>query len=162
MKNTQTIGYVGCLLIAILGLITPTMGGAMSLFGFGKICAFSELSGQVLLNEKPVSGVEIIRSFQIDSKKKEDSTTTDAQGYFSFPAAYTSSVNKFLPVEPGIKQRIVIHHQGQEYLAWQTTKRNYDENGELKKPIKLRCELTEEIDYREEDGQVIQGLCVWE
>ncbi len=64
--------------------------------------------------------------------------------------------SKFLPHEPVIFQKITIQYKGHKYIAWQHTKHNYDDLGELKgKRLIMNCELSNEV----KDDGVYFGIC---
>jgi hypothetical protein len=132
------------LALFLLLLLPLEEGHAMSLFS--KNVLFSAVKGQVLLNGQPVSGAEVERSWEWawNSSKGEDKVKTDASGRFAFAAvAQSAGTSKFMPHEPVVFQNVVIRHQGKSYVAWQFTKHNYDDNGELKgKALSMHCELS--------------------
>lgn len=113
---------------------------------FGKNVLFSDVKGQVVLNGKPVSGAEVERSYEWawNHSKGTEKTQTDQNGRFVFASITQSGgLSGLLPHEPVVFQEITIRHNGQEYVAWQYTKHNYENNGELKgKPLDLYCELS--------------------
>jgi len=131
----------------------------MGMFDFMKVCLFSEVNGVVTREGKPLAGVKLVRSAEINDKTHTDSAVTDAQGRFHFDAKFTKSVNAILPVEPFIYQKIFIHHDGKEYRAWEVDKRNYDENGEIKQPLKLSCELTDSDEKKWFGPRAVLGIC---
>lgn len=131
----------------------------MGLFDFMKVCLFSEVRGVVTHNGKPVAGAKLVRSAELNDKTFTDTGVTDQQGRFHLKATFTKSVNAILPVEPFIYQKIFIHHQGKQYRAWEVDKRNYDVNGEIKKPINLSCELTDTDEKKWFGPRAIQGIC---
>ena len=112
---------------------------------FGSNVLFSAVQGQVTSNGQPVSGADVVRHYRWAWNKSEgnDTVRTDAQGRFTFDAVRKSGgMSGLVPHEPVIFQEIVIHHGGREYIAWQFTKHNYDDRGELRgKPMNLLCEL---------------------
>jgi hypothetical protein len=120
-------------------------GDAMGFFGSNVL--FSAVQGQVTLNGQPVSGAEVVRHYRWAWNKSEGNETvrTDAHGHFAFGAEKKSGgMSGLLPHEPVIFQEIVIRHDGREYIAWQYTKHNYDDRGELRgKAIDLLCELSQ-------------------
>jgi hypothetical protein len=117
---------------------------AMSLFS--KLTIFSEVKGTISIGGKPVVGADVERAFHstLRDEKQTDHATSDVTGRFSFPKIIrTPSLLGLLPHEPVIGQKITIRYLGKEYLAWQFTKHNYDDNGELAgKQIDITCELT--------------------
>lgn len=149
---------------AIFGIATGPAGvSAMGFFDFAKVCIFSEVNGVVVHNGEPLAGAKLTRTVRWKKKDLVDSTTSDADGRFKFDVLKVSASNKFLPVEPVIPQRITISHNGEEHVGWKTTKRDYDENGELAgKPLNLRCDLSGEMQHQEIGIRIIQGLCTWD
>jgi len=134
----------------------------MGLFDFMKVCLFSEVNGVVTLEGKPVAGAEIVRTAEINDKPYTDKTVTDENGRFHFDAMYTHSVNKILPMEPYMPQKILIKYKEEEYTAWRTSKRDYYENAEMEddKNIALKCELTDEPTINDQKLRSnIIGIC---
>lgn len=110
-----------------------------------KVCLFSAVRGVVTRNGAPVANAEVERSYQWGWMNRTDSdkTRSDAQGRFSFDAAWDRSVlHGMLPLQPTVFQTITIRSDGSEYRAWSKSKYNFDDLGELKRPLELRCELT--------------------
>jgi len=116
----------------------------MSIFGSNVL--FSAVQGQVLLNGQPVAGAEVERRYRWAWNKSEgkEVARTDTRGGFAFGAiSQSKGMSGFVPHEPVVFQEIVIRHAGKEYFAWQYTKHNYDENGELHgRPMHMICELS--------------------
>lgn len=146
--------------VALLALLV--MGAGMGLLG-RKVWLFSETSGVVTRGGEPVAGVEVERAWQWNGDRKSTTTRTGPDGRFRFPAVTDRSLSSFLPGEVVIDQEITLRHDGSDYLAWQTAKRNYDENGELDgRPLELRCDLDAEPKVKEIGFKVIRGLCTWD
>jgi hypothetical protein len=128
---------------------------------FSKKVMFSEVTGTVTLENQPITGAEVIQIYQWawDEKKEEAHTSTDAQGIFKFPLREKGGMmSNVLPHEPVIFQQIVIKYQGKEYVAWQHTKHNYVQDGELKgKKLALRCELSNQP---RNTGEIF-GICTY-
>ena len=140
----------------------------MGLFDFVKVCLFSEVTGVVTLEGKPVAGAELVRTAKIGEKVHTDKTKTDENGRFQFSAMYTNSVYKIAPVEPFIAQKIKILTDKKEYEAWDLDKRNYDLNGELRHfgsngevnlRLNIRCELTAKRHRQEFGAKILLGIC---
>jgi hypothetical protein len=131
---------------------------AMSIFG--KNVMFSEVSGTVTLNNVPVKHAEIERYYRWswDDKKETDKTVTDEKGLFKLPLREKSGgVSSIIPHEPVVFQQITIKYNGNEYIAWQHTKHNYDKNGELKgKSLVLVCELSKKPEVNDDYA----GICI--
>ena len=136
----------------------------MGLFDIGKVCLFSATTGVVTLDGAPLAGVEVERAYKWQGTEyTRETATTDAEGRFAFPAAYGRSVAKYTPVEPVVHQRILLRREGREYLAWERSKRDYDEDTELEgKKIDLRCDLSNEVRDVQMARGVVSGLCTWE
>ena len=140
----------------------------MGLFDFAKVCLFSEVSGVVTLDGKPVADVEVVRTAQMGHDNiYTDKTVTDGQGRYRFPARFTHSVYKIAPVEPVITQKITFYYQDKEYLGWFMTKRDYEVNTELGHPLNLTCALDSEPKMRTGGPRIegvlhytVVGLCV--
>jgi hypothetical protein len=111
---------------------------------------FSEVHGTVSKDGTPLSGVTVRRAFswRWGMEKGQDQTITNDAGQFQFLQIQRESISASMPHEPLIGQFIYIDHEGEEYVAWETFKRDYAVNGELDgKPINLDCELTRENDF---------------
>ncbi len=133
------------------GLCLVLVGGLFALsFSMGKISLFSPVDGQVFLENKPITGLTVTRTSHSHwydgtdgaTSTKEwtprfftETTTTDADGKFHFdertPSLGMSRLFGWLPHEPFIDQSITLRHDGNEYILFRGTKRNYDTNGEL-------------------------------
>jgi hypothetical protein len=146
---------------------------AMSLFGF-KVCLATEVKGLVTLNGKPVANAKVTREVLFRDEKLNSETITDANGNFLLPAVYDRTIWKHTPFEVVIGQTINIEYDNNKYLAFRTSKRNFDVDGELNSPIAiengealtpfiLACELTNEEWLRarkEGDSHAIRGMCL--
>ena len=164
--------FARCFFLLLFTLNT-TQVHAMGLLDFFTIHVFSDVTGVVTLNGEPVEGAEVVRSADhTNDKVYMDSAITDKNGKFSFNNISTFSLRPIM-LPTVIFQKIVIKHNGMEYLAWETTKRNNHNNGELndagtKEPIKLNlsCELTDDEDKYEVikfdiRKRRVTGLCSW-
>ncbi|MGY4533728.1 hypothetical protein ACVW0Y_002861 [Pseudomonas sp. TE3786] len=145
------------LALLLLGLLVQ--GHAMA---FSKtLYLFSEVNGIVLLDGKPVQGVEVDQEYHWHWKdeKARRVTTTDAQGRFHFPLITGKSLTAALPHEPVVEQRMRLYYQGKEYQGWYQSKHNYDDLGELNgRPLNLVCDLNDEPAPHPEIGS--SGICV--
>jgi hypothetical protein len=142
----------------ILFLYFPVGVHAM---GFSKVL-FSKVHGVVVHHGKPVPNAVVTRQFNFGwtDEEKTESSKTDKDGTFDFPIITRFSVaSSVVPHEPSISQTIKIHVDGKEYIAWYLLKRNYDDNGELGKPINLICELTTEPDI--DPKTKVAGICTF-
>lgn len=104
---------------------------------------FSEVTGVVTIDGKPVAGAEVQQIYIWKSDEVINRTLTDEEGRYSFPeVTKTSFIWSWLPHEPFISQRVNILQAGETHKGWFYSKHDYDKNGELKgRPINLRCDL---------------------
>lgn len=111
---------------------------------------FSRVTGVVTDQGQPVEGAELVRSWYFpEADPQEDRATTAADGSFEFPAltAEVSMLKAVVPMQPIVFQRIVVRHDGEEYVAYDHMKDNYDENGEADgRSLDFICSLQEEED----------------
>lgn len=147
--------------VAIFLCAVSLEGYAMG--GLSKVM-FSEVRGVVLQNGKPVAGARVVRSYSWawnDAKKKEE-VTTGVDGRFQFPLeSRVSLLTSIFPHEPVIYQRIEIGYENKEYLAWEFSKRDYDENGELNDTkISIEYELKNKESYHNINNIKIYGICI--
>jgi hypothetical protein len=128
--------------------------------GLSKVM-FSEVQGVVLKEGKPVAGAKVVREFiwAWNDASQRDEVTTDASGKFKFDlASRVSLITSIFPHEPVISQKIKIIHHGKVYIAWDFTKHDYDENGELDgKKINIKCELEKNEGYHINTS--VWGIC---
>ena len=115
---------------------------------FAKKCLFSEVSGVVLSDGKPVVGAEVEHFYRWNGPDISNRITehTDDEGRFAVDAVYDNAVmTYFLPTSPSIQHEIYIRYEGKEYEAYLLIKNNYEENCELAdKPLSFICELNDE------------------
>ncbi|MEO9529734.1 DUF6795 domain-containing protein [Roseibium sp.] len=114
----------------------------MALFGTNVL--FSEVSGTVVLDGKPVEGARVVQ-ITLWSKPgavPENTVTTDKNGQFSFPEISRSAgFSNLVPGEITIVQKINIEFDGKEYRGWLNTKTNYEREGERNRPLRFICDL---------------------
>lgn len=125
---------------------------------FGGFVIFSRVEGVVLRKGAPASGVRVKRKFfwGVTSERFEEFTTTDASGRFSFePIIRQSLLARLMPHQPSINQTIAIEDGETFRDGWVKQKLNYAENGELGRPIRLRCDLGS-TEVRQDD---FYGFC---
>ncbi|MEN9868032.1 MAG: hypothetical protein RL748_3622 [Pseudomonadota bacterium] len=142
-----------------LGILFFFFSVGVNAMGFSKVL-FSKVHGVVVKNGKPVSDAVVTRHFNFGwtDEEKTESTKTGKDGSFDFPIITRFSMaTSLVPHEPSVSQTIKIQHEGKEYIAWHLLKRNYDDNGELGKPINLICELTREPDI--DPKTKVAGIC---
>ncbi|MGE8217989.1 Nickel uptake substrate-specific transmembrane region [compost metagenome] len=128
---------------------------------FKTLYLFSEVHGTVLLDGKPVQGVEVEQDYhwRWGGQKRTTTVTTDAQGRFHFAEVTGRSWTAgLLPHEPVIVQRITLRYQGKEHKGWFMAKHNYDRLGEVPgRPLNVVCDLADEAGPRPEIGTF--GIC---
>jgi len=133
----------------------------MSIFDAGKVCTFSAVKARITLNGVPASGAKVIRLAKL-KKENIDTTTTDDNGVFEFPAAFENSLKKFSPAEIVISQQIKVEYQGESYEIWANGKMDARENSELGGvPLDLNCELTDEAKTHRTSASLILTNCKW-
>lgn len=132
---------------------------AMSFLNPTKTCVFSSVKARLTMNGEPLKGVTVIRRWEWH-ELKEETTQTDAQGNFSFPAVFESSVTRMLPMELVIAQGLYVKVGAEEKKFWSNSKREPKENAEYNgRPISLVCELTHEMKTTRENGAIRSTLC---
>lgn len=133
----------------------------MAISDAGKVCLFSQISGIITLDGKPVSHAKLVRTV---GKEKEltDETMTDENGHFKLPAIFDRTITKFLPMEFVVRQVIYVHYEGKEYKLWSGVKRQAEENSESRgQPLIVKCELNQETNLKQVNGSPIISLCTW-
>lgn len=131
---------------------------------FGKVSLCSEMQGILLNNGTPVANAKVTRriNWHWGNSDQIESTTTNDQGKFTFPAKTASSFTaKLIPHEPVIEQTVMFNVDGTDYEGWIYAKHNYDDLGELQgKALSFNCELSEEPQYRKTFGvHGAYGIC---
>jgi len=145
-------------LLVALTIVSPEVL-PMSLLNPMKVCVFSAVKARLTKNGEPLKGATVIRRWEWQ-QAREDRTTTDDEGSFTFPAVFESSVTRLLPVELVIGQALEVVNGDEKTLIWSFAKRKPEENSELKgRSIILRCELTEERKARRESGAILSTMC---
>lgn len=134
----------------------------MALSDTGKVCLFSEISGVITLDGKPVANAKLIRTAN-HGKDITDETTTDANGHFTMPAIFSRTLTGILPMEFVDKQYIIVQHNGKEYKIWDGVKRSMDINAEARgKPLVVQCDLNQPVDHISVDGSIYFTMCTWD
>lgn len=122
---------------------------------------------------KPVAGALITRTaIPNNDKVYTDSTKTDTHGNFRFERMTANSFLKILPGQSTVYQKIIIHYNDIEYLAWKTVLISERDKGELNTEevigtdkeieINLKCELTTDKIRKSAANNVITGICSWD
>lgn len=126
-----------------------------------KTCVFSKVSAQLTLNGEPLANVPVIRRWEWH-KEHEDRTTTNASGYFLFPAVFELSLTRFLPMELVIGQGLYVVVDGEERQFWSNAKRHPEENSELRgRQMILLCELSNKEKVYRDFGSILSTVCTW-
>jgi hypothetical protein len=134
---------------------------AMSFLNPTKTCVFSAVKARLTLNGEPLKGATVIRRWEWH-ELKEESTQTDDQGAFAFPAVFESSITRVLPLELVVAQGLYVKVSGKEQKFWSNSKREPKENTEYNgQPISLACELSDEMKTTRENGSIRSTLCRW-
>lgn len=92
--------------------------GAITIYWVGRTCVFSAVKAQLILNGKPVLHTKVIRRWEWNSQKSDESIT-DEQGFVTFPAVFEFSISRFLPIELVIAQGVYIVRDGEEKRSGQ-------------------------------------------
>lgn len=134
----------------------------MSLFDIGKVCVFSEVKARITVNGEPLKNTVVIRKWEW-RELRQDRTTTDENGYFTFPAVFERSImNRALPIELVIAQGLYVETEGEAKKIWSNSKREPEENAELGgQSINLSCELTNDMKITRQYGSIMNTLCTW-
>lgn len=117
---------------------------------FGKNVLFSEITGKVILDGKPVEKAEIIQKVLIDHNNSiTNSMTTSSDGIFHFPQIERNKrIIDFLPAQFAIGQEILIHFDEKEITGWIYTKSDPEPNSEASgNKFELLCDLGAEPSY---------------
>lgn len=134
----------------------------MSKTGPLKSCVFSDIEAVITLNGKPVEGARIVRRWNWQSEK-EDETMTDADGRFQFPAVYERSLVRLIPAEFVVAQSLTIYYESKEFPFWINSKREIELDSELAgRNLDFRCELTNDMEIHKIDVlSTLHTLCKW-
>jgi hypothetical protein len=158
IRSNENIG-MHRLVIFIFVLFIFQEASAMSFFNPGKTCVFSAVKARLMLNGKPVANAKVVREWNWN-KPKSDASTTDENGYVSFPAIFENSVARLLPTELVVGQQLSVEISGQEKVFWTNGKREPAENSEYGgAPFSIVCELTDEEILIEDYGSLMVTMC---
>lgn len=121
----------------------------MSLFQDSLMYLFSAVSGQVLLEGKPLADVKVSRAYfwPWREQKYADFCYTDDRGCFAFEAITASSVMANISEHQAlVDQKIVVHHDDEIYEVWVGQKHSYKDLAEFKRqPAWLVCDLNRPV-----------------
>ena len=130
-----------------------------------QVCLFSAVSGTVTLHGKPLSHIKITRNANYWNKDNHtDEAMTDADGRFHFEPMMTNSRHIKRSMNPIIFEKLILHHDGKDYVGWDTTRYDIQPNIELDEntPIPvLRCELSNESTIKDVKYGTVNGICTW-
>ncbi len=133
--------------------------GAITIYWVGRTCVFSAVKAQLILNGKPVLHTKVIRRWEWNSQKSDESIT-DEQGFVTFPAVFEFSISRFLPIELVIAQGVYIVRDGEEKKIWSNSKRKSGENTEYGGArFDVVCELANERILIEDYGSLMVTMC---
>ena len=147
-------------IISILLLLFSYGVTAMSV----KQCLFSEMTGVINFEGKPVAGVKLVRMVDYN-KAQYDETVTDEHGNFHFPAVFRHNIaGIFLPMQFVVAQEIKAYKDDVEYFMWGAASMDSTENYEARgKPLVVSCELSlEEEIVIAVNNNVIVSRCTWD
>lgn len=126
-----------------------------------KVCTFSEMTIQIMLDGKPAKSAEVVRVVKW-KKESVDTFIADDEGRVALPAILEISPAKFFPVEFVATQLITVKYDGNEYEVWNYAKRKPEKNFELGgEPFFLKCELSKEAELYEDFGSIVVTQCTW-
>ena len=147
------------ILLLTLALSYLTEVNSMSIFGVGKTCVFSSVKVQLLNNGKPVTNAKVIRQWNWNELKTDESVT-DSDGYVTFPAVFESSISRLLPIEIVIGQQLSVFINDEEKVFWTNGKRKADENSEYGGvEFVAVCEINGEEKLIENYGSLMVTMC---
>lgn len=135
----------------------------MSLLFGTEVVLFSPMEGTITYEGEPVANARIVRLVKWkDNVGETESFYTDEHGYFHLPLK-KAKVRIPPLAEFVISQSIFVHHGEQEFQVWGRTKRGIDLYDELGgRPVDLRCELTDEVDYIDVPDGLFGTSCKWQ
>jgi hypothetical protein len=154
LRRRRFLPFLPLLLIAFHQQALP-----MSLFNPLRTCVFSAVQARLTKNGVPLKGATVIRRWEWH-KLQEESTQTDDDGNFKFPAVFEWSFARLLPIETVIGQALYVKAGSEETKFWVNSKRDGEINGEYDGlPTLLTCELTSEMKIYHRDGASMHTLC---
>ncbi|MBB3167499.1 carboxypeptidase-like regulatory domain-containing protein [Simiduia aestuariiviva] len=123
---------------------------------------FSATEGVITLAGAPLQNAEVIRTVRWRDENHQDSTATDADGNFSFPDLMSDRSLSVLPSEFNAFQKIIVKHNNETFLLWETVKADPVSNGELEgEALRFTCELNEEPRFVHLLLNSIETRCHW-
>lgn len=123
---------------------------------FKKIVYCSPIQGQLLLNGKPLAGVQVTRTLYsggFAGNQNIDYATSDAQGRYQFPELSERRLFRpdLLSANPSVGLHLELKHQGALYNIWSNAKQNFQIGGETGRPV---IEIESDISKFEDLGSV--------
>ena len=152
---TKKRGNYGSIIVGLY-LFTFEINAMAGIFGTNTL--FSDVEGVVTINGKPCVAAKIEEKVYNSNGDEITATTqTDERGHFRFmEVSENKGLLSFLPGEFVATQRLVIYHEGIEYLGWANTKRSPEPNSESDgKPLSMICDL----DKKPEEDDKYTGIC---
>jgi hypothetical protein len=70
----------------------------MEILDAGKACVFSRVKAKLTMSDEPLANAKVIRRWEWQ-ELREESTTTNNEGKFEFPAIFERSITRFFPSE---------------------------------------------------------------
>lgn len=165
------------LIAAVLGTLllflssTQAVADMFSLFKKYDVHLSPEVHGQITLEGKPLSNIEILRGLTYgDDGELIDKATTDEQGRFYFPEKNIRSRKPgSMFDESRIRQIISLDYNKEKYLLWYTAPIGVKTNKALTERLKkLNCDLSnieEEVEFDSpeypQSGHLVHSICRW-
>lgn len=118
---------------------------------FKKIVYCSPIQGQLLLNGKPLAGIQVTRTLYsggFAGDKNIDYATSDAQGRYQFPEVSERRLFRpdLLSANPHIGIGLELAYRGTLYNIWTHMKKDFEAKGSSQKGIQIFSELNQARD----------------
>lgn len=162
---------------AVLGTLllflssTQAVADMFSLFKKYDVHLSPEVHGQITLEGKPLSNIEILRGLTYgDDDELIDKATTNEQGRFYFPEKNIRSRKPgSMFDESSTRQVINIRYEGKDYLLWYTRERGVNYSSAIADKLqKLNCDLStseQEIEFAHSENSewkyLVHSICRW-
>lgn len=125
---------------------------------FGSETLFSKVDIEVIVDGGPSKSTTVQQKiYRGRGEEVVAEAQTDDQGKTTFrEISESKGLLGFLPSEFVVTQRLMILHEGQEYLGWAHTKRSPEKNEESEgKAFSLICDLSKPA----EEDDIYHGIC---
>ncbi len=136
------------------------------LFQAENYCLFSAMEGTLTFQGKPAAGAKVVRKITVDDKEDApDFVMADENGKFSLATINRKIREPLMVAAFVIDQDIFVHYQGSEYHIWAMSnvgKTSEHEEFGGRKPINVRCEITDEMVRVEIETGLLGTSCVWD